>query len=214
MSAARTLGGSLPVAMMASSRENASSWRRRCGVSSRTSRNAGCELLGRCISLHEFRDHILADHEICENDRRGLGERQRNPHLDRARRDRRRSSARRRARVRGSRCRIWRRPHAQSGTPLSFPARRARCAAAPANSRRPSRTASSRCGMVGSTSSKSAPCSRSRRSVSPNTAIWWLISLRRLPGSTSRTGGLPSRRRCSEASGRSEPICSIRVWPI
>jgi len=73
--------------------------------------------------------------------------------------------------------------------------------------------ASCRCGMVGRINSNATPSLCNRPSASPKTAMWWRISLRRLPGSTKSTGGDTPRRLRSSSSGRSEEICSIRGWP-
>ena len=70
ISAARTLGGCSPVAMIASSlRKSLELAPPQRGVSVSTSRSAGDKLFRRAIVLQEFRHDILADHEIGQDDR-------------------------------------------------------------------------------------------------------------------------------------------------
>ena len=49
--------------------------------------------------------------------------------------------------------------------------------------------------------------------AAPNTPMCRLTSPRRLPGSTSTSGGAASRRAASSRSGRSVASCSIKGWP-
>ncbi len=66
MSAALALGASPP--MIASSRENPSTCLRRSGVSDNSGISASASLFRGALVLHKFRDDILANNEVREND--------------------------------------------------------------------------------------------------------------------------------------------------
>ena len=123
-----------------------------------TSRSGVREFFRRAILLQEFRNHVLADHEIGQDDRGHVDGAPQNPGLDRAGpigRDHRhpgeRQLQRHRAgfgerRARDPKCR-----------PLVL-LRRSRSAARPASSSRPRGPPAARCGMVGSTGSNATSC--------------------------------------------------------
>ena len=62
----------LPISMIASSRANASVWRRRSGLSVSSGASASARLLGRAVPLQELRHDVLADDQVGQDDRRHL----------------------------------------------------------------------------------------------------------------------------------------------
>ena len=195
MSAARTLGGWLPVDMMPSIFANASSWRRRIGVS-RAPRAAPATSFSGVQSCWRYSGTTFSPTtrfarmtELTCDQRRMI------QRLRRRRPGRRRPSARRRC-------------ASSSVTVPGFGERRARDperrplflladhdpgrdlpALAPPRRPPPANAAWSE-----GSARTPRPRPRAASSVSPNTAMWCRISLRRLPGSTSSTGGASSRR--------------------
>ena len=84
MSAARALGGWLPVDMMPSILANASTCFRRSSLSPNTSRSAAAQFFRRAVFLQEFGDDVLADHEIGQYHRVHLDRPAQYPGLHRA----------------------------------------------------------------------------------------------------------------------------------
>ena len=75
ISAARRLGDALPISMIASSRANASIWRRRSGLSVSNGASASAKLLRRAVPLQELRHDVFARDQIGQDDRRHLDRR-------------------------------------------------------------------------------------------------------------------------------------------
>ena len=213
MSAARTLGGWSPVDMMRRSarRLRAAFAAARCR---RAGRAAPATAVPAAVLLQEFRNHILADHEVGQDHRVHLDRPAQDEGLHRAGAVGRRPSARRPAPVPASRCRTWQVRHARCERRRASPARRSRRAAAPVQHLQPFAPPPP---ADAAWSAGQARTRRLRDTAGP--------ASRRTPpcGGGSRCGGCPaapaapaassSRRFCSSALGRSWPICSIRGWP-
>ena len=153
-----------PISMIASSRANASSWRRRSGVSAKQRQQAPRRASrGVQSALEEFRHHVFAEHQIGEDRRVGSVISRRADQLLQQRNRRPRPSARPRAPVRASPCRTAAAPRAPCGTPRISRPRSTTMRGRTARLRSPRRTASARCGTVGTTTSSAPTRSRDQR---------------------------------------------------
>ena len=188
-----------PIAMMASRRRKASIWRARSGVSDNQRQQRRGQIFRRAILLQEFRHDVLAEHQIGQDharqprpqpdqpgdrwprqvqaigrDHRHAGERQFEGHGAR--------------RGQGGAGAAKRRPFLGR---LNHDARRHGPVRPPPPSWR------QQCGTVGITTSIAPTCAARRPSASPNIPGSRRISLERLPGSASTSGGSASRRAAS-----------------
>ena len=207
-------GPSVPISMIPSRRAKASIWRAPLGRVAEERHQRGGELLGGAVPLQELRHDVLAQHQIGQDDALDLDQ-QRGRSVPRSAAPcRRRPSARRRPRVRASRCRIWRAPPARCGTPRPCPAgsvtiaRRHR----PGRHRRPHRSASR--GTAGTTTS-SGPGPRPRRADRLAEHGRHAADLARAAAGQHQDAAADRRaRRCaSSAFGRSRATCSPSGWP-
>ena len=122
--------------------------RRRSGVSREERQQRIGELLRRAIPLDQFRDDVLAEHQVGEHDRGCLDEVFQD--LPRASRPgRRRPSARRRGRAPASPCRRPRGPRRPRGRPPIWRPRPGRSSASRSSFRRAAPISSARCGTAG-----------------------------------------------------------------
>ena len=192
--AARSLGTALPISMIVSSRAKAVDLPPALGGVAQQRRQGRGQPLRRCVPLQEFRHHVLAQNQVGQDHALDLDQAGGRPPPRTAAPYRRPPSGCRRPPVRASRCPIWSAPRAPCGKPrLSRPDR-----SPPGRGMRQDATAaftvSASRGTAGTTTSSPPARVAASAAASPNTPAMRRISLARLPGSTSNSGGSASRR--------------------